>query len=96
MTTVEQQLAAVNMQLVASEAQVTSLSTAIDAVRAEASSAVHDLRTGLQQEQALSQQLSQQLQTLLTKQQNGGRERELNLVNTKDFSGSSVAARPSP
>ena len=85
MTTVEQQLVAVNVQLLASQEHVGTLSAAIDAVRKEASDAVLELRNAAVAEQQRTAQLSE----ALARQTTQGRafDFELHLVNTKDFAG---------
>ena len=78
-------MAAVNVQLLASQEQVSTLSAAVDSVRMEASDAVLDLRNAV----AAEQQRTAQLSEALTRQATTGRafDRELNVVNTEDFAG---------
>ena len=84
-----EQLAAINAQLQSSQTQVATLSTAIDGVRKEASDAVLELRNGLALEQARSAELADQLARFSAGGGAAGRtyEREMNLVNTKEFAG---------
>ena len=84
--TMEQQITAINMQLQASQEQVTTLSKAVDSVRQEASDAVLGLRAQLAHEQATTQQLQDAL-ARHPGSGGGGSSREMSAVNTKEFSG---------
>ena len=92
--TVAEQIAALNLQLASSQEHVATLSKAIDGVRQEASDAVGDLRKGLATEQALTTELRAHIQNFSQQQQQQQQqprvpfgEREMSLVNTKEFHG---------
>ena len=95
-----EQLAAVNLQLISSQEQVAVLSKAIDGVRKEASDAVADLRNGLLAEQIKSKEMTDYIAAFGQSQQSQGgggggyREREMSLVNTKEFHGGKCAGAP--
>ena len=92
--TMAEQLAAVNMQLLSSQEQLAALSKAIDTVRQEASDAVTDLRNGLLKEQIKSKEMTDYITKFGQAQnpQGGGyKEREMSLVNTKEFHGGQFA-----
>ena len=93
MVTVEQ-FQAIQMQLVSSEQQVANLSTAIDGVRKSASDAVLELRTGLAMEQARSAELADKIQQWSDGAHGAHgapRNREMRLVNSKEFAGGKFA-----
>ena len=88
--TVAEQIAALNLQLASSQEHVATLSKAIDGVRQEASDAVGDLRKGLAAEQALTTELRAHIQNFSQQLQQPRvpfGEREMSLVNTKEFHG---------
>ena len=78
---VQQEFARIQLQLTSAEEQIGTLSTAIDAVRAEAGNAIRELRDQMAAEQVRHNVLMQAVS------RNGGTGRDWALISSKDFQG---------
>ena len=77
----QQEFARIQLQLTSAEEQIGTLSTAIDAVRAEAGNAIRELRDQMAAEQVRHNVLMQAVS------RNGGTGRDWALISSKDFQG---------
>ena len=81
MAATQQQFVMVQAQLASAEEQITTISTALDNMRSEASAAIKELRVLL----AAEQQKTDLLQKAYGN--NGRKEKDWALVNSKEFAG---------